>query len=97
MGTLDKIIKENLEGEIFYDGWIKCKHVQRGLTHCKECLSVDNCWFYSLKKPKLPHHEKFIVIMKQFPFLQQKIVLQFVILGNLESIFLERREEMKAR
>jgi len=58
VGTLDKIIKENLEGEIFYDGWIKCKHVQRGLTHCKECLSVDNCWFYSLKKPKLPHHEK---------------------------------------
>ena len=58
MGILDKIIKENLEGEIFYDGWIKCKHVQRGLTHCKECLSVDNCWFYSLKKPKLPHHEK---------------------------------------
>ncbi len=38
-----------------------------------------------------------IVIMKQFPLLQQKIVLQFVILGNLESIFLERREEMKAR
>lgn len=57
MGILDKIIKENLEGEIFYDGWIKCKHVQRGLTHCKECLSVDNCWFYSLKKPKLPHHD----------------------------------------
>lgn len=57
MGTLDKIIKENLEGEIFYDGWIKCKHVQRGLTHCKECLSVDNCWFYSLKKTKLPHHD----------------------------------------
>ncbi len=74
MGILDKIIKENLEGEIFYDGWIKCKHVQRGLTHCKECLSVDNCWFYSLKNRNFLIMKNVIVIMKQFPFLQQKIV-----------------------
>ena len=97
MGTLDKIIKENLEGEIFYDGWIKCKHVQRGLTHCKECLSVDNCWFYSLKKPKLPHHEKCHCHYETISFPTTKNCMQFVILGNLESIFLERREEMKAR
>ena len=58
MGKLSKIIKENEKGEIFYDGWVKCKHIQKGITHCEECLSVDNRWFYAPKSPKLPHHPK---------------------------------------
>lgn len=51
---LNNLIKENKKGEIF--SWLKCKHIQRGYTHCSECLALDNCWFYSLKSPQLPHH-----------------------------------------
>lgn len=56
MKRLNEIIKENYKGEIFYDGWVKCKHMQRGLTHCDECLAINACWFYSPKSPIIPHH-----------------------------------------
>lgn len=66
MESLNKIIKEDIKGEIFYDGWIKCKHIPKGFTHCKECISVNDCWFYSRKSPQLPHHNnchcKYIII-----------------------------------
>ncbi len=57
MGIFDNIQK-NDKNEFIVDSWIEWKHISGGFLHCPICLSLDKCWFNSLKMPVNPLHEK---------------------------------------
>lgn len=58
MGVFDDLIRIDEDGNMCYAGWVEWQHVPMGFIHCQTCLSLDECWFNSIKKPALPQHEK---------------------------------------
>lgn len=71
-GILDEIFLAAFEDKApkAIPKWIKWKHVFVGISHCKVCLRLENCWFPEENKPVLPHHPFCHCVSVSIPFSQ---------------------------
>ena len=48
--------------------WVEWKHISKGKTHCKTCLTLDRCCFEANEQPKSPQHPYCHCITKRVPY-----------------------------
>lgn len=68
---MDEFLRGFLKGSDDHDStakWVEWKHISKGKTHCKTCLTLDGCWFEANEQPDSPLHPYCHCVTKKVPY-----------------------------